>query len=62
MDEKGFMIGTTGRSKRIFSKIMWERKEIRSTLQDGLREWVTVLACIGADGTALPPAIIFKAA
>ena len=62
MDEKGFMIGNTQRSKRIFSKVMWERKEIKATLQDSSREWVTILACIGADGEALPPAIIFEAA
>jgi hypothetical protein len=25
MDEKGFMIGVEGRSKRIFSKAVWEK-------------------------------------
>ncbi|KAF2007004.1 hypothetical protein P154DRAFT_541823 [Amniculicola lignicola CBS 123094] len=50
MDEKGFLIGITGRSKRIFSKQMWERKEI------------TLLACVGADGKALPPGLIYQAA
>jgi hypothetical protein len=29
MDEKGFMIGVTGRSKRIFSKTAWEKKKKR---------------------------------
>lgn len=38
MDEKGFMISVTGRSKRVFSKRMWEKKEVRTTLQDGSRE------------------------
>ena len=38
MDEKGFMIGVIGRSKRIFSKRKWEKKEVRASLQDGNRE------------------------
>jgi hypothetical protein len=59
IDEKGFMIGQTGRSKRVFSKELYERKEVRDSLQDGSREWITVLACVGADGSALPPSLIF---
>jgi hypothetical protein len=27
IDEKGFMIGVTGRSKRIFSRANWEKKK-----------------------------------
>jgi hypothetical protein len=30
--------------------------------QDGSREWVTLLACICADGSALDPAIIYQSA
>ncbi|RMZ66343.1 pogo transposable [Pyrenophora seminiperda CCB06] len=60
MDEKGFLIGITSRSKRVFSKQLWERKEVREALQDGSREWITILACICADGTALEPAIIYE--
>ena len=37
MDEKGFMIGIAGRSKRVFSRRMWEKGEIRVSLQDGNR-------------------------
>jgi hypothetical protein len=58
MDEKGFLIGITGRSKRIFSRKMWERKEVRAAIQDGSREWITVLACVCADGSHLPPSLI----
>jgi hypothetical protein len=60
IDEKGFMIRRTGRSKRVFSRALWESKQVTDSLQDGNREWVSVLACIGADGTALPPGIIFE--
>ena len=37
MDKKGFMIGTTARTKHVFSRRMWEKKEVRETLQDGNR-------------------------
>jgi hypothetical protein len=61
MDEKGFLIGILGRSKRLFSRGMWERKEVTAALQDGEREFVTCLATICADGSALPPGLIFAA-
>ena len=32
IDEKGFLIGLIGRSKRIFSKRQWEKKEVRASL------------------------------
>ncbi|KAF7565281.1 hypothetical protein PtrM4_047150 [Pyrenophora tritici-repentis] len=62
MDEKGFMIGVTGRSKRVFDKRIYDRKGVTAAVQDGSREWVTVLACICSDGTALSPALIFQSA
>jgi hypothetical protein len=62
MDEKGFLIGLIGRSKRIFSKRQWEKKEVRTSLQDGSREFLTLLACCCADGSSLPPALIYAAA
>ncbi|KAF1976051.1 hypothetical protein BU23DRAFT_578852 [Bimuria novae-zelandiae CBS 107.79] len=62
MDEKGFLTGVIGRSKRIFSKAMWDRGEVKSALQDGNREWMTILACVCANRTALPPGLLFAAA
>jgi hypothetical protein len=53
MDEKGFMLG-------IFSRALFESQKIRAHIQDGNREWITLLACICADGSALNPAIIFQ--
>jgi hypothetical protein len=61
MDEKGFMIGVTGRSKRVFSRRLWERKNVREALQDGSREWITILAAICADGEKLLPGLIYAA-
>ena len=48
MDEKGFMIGAIGRSKRIFSKSLLQDRRFRQTLEDGNREWITLIACVGA--------------
>jgi hypothetical protein len=59
MDEKGFMIGVTGRSKRVFTRRQWEKKAVRASLQDGSREWITLLATVCADRSALPPGLIF---
>jgi len=61
MDEKGCLIGIVGRSKRVFSRRMWEKKEVRASLQDGSHEWITILACVCADGAALPPSLIYQA-
>jgi hypothetical protein len=61
MDEKGFMIVTIGKSKRVFSRALWEAKQVKDSLQDGNRKWISVLACIGADGTALPLGVVFEA-
>jgi hypothetical protein len=60
MDEKGFLVGITSRSKRVFSKQLWQQKKVTAALQDGNREWITILACICADGTALDPSIIYQ--
>ncbi|KAI1670085.1 Pogo transposable element [Pyrenophora tritici-repentis] len=62
MDEKGFQIGTLGRSKRVFDKVLYDQKGVRAALQDGNTTWITVLACVCADGTALSPALIFQSA
>ncbi|KAF2026316.1 hypothetical protein EK21DRAFT_103376 [Setomelanomma holmii] len=59
MDEKGFAIGVIGKQKRIFSKRMWQSREVSQVLQDGSREWITVLAGVCADGSTLPPGLIY---
>jgi hypothetical protein len=62
MDEKGFLVGILGRSKRVFSKRQWEKKEAKAALQDGSREWITVLASVCADGTAILPSLMYASA
>lgn len=61
MDEKGFMIGVIGRSKRVFSKQVWVKKGVKAPIRDGNREWITILATVCADGSSLPPGIIYQA-
>jgi hypothetical protein len=60
MDEKGFMLGVVGRSKKIFSRTLYKERKRRSTIQNGPREWITLLACICADGSYLEPALIYQ--
>jgi hypothetical protein len=60
MDEKGLMLGISNRSKRVFTRRMWEKGELRSVLRDGSREWVTILATICGDGTTLDPCLIYQ--
>ncbi|KAF1922586.1 uncharacterized protein M421DRAFT_77728 [Didymella exigua CBS 183.55] len=57
IDEKGFIIGVISRLKRVFNK--HKKGFTIRACQDGSREWVSLLAAICADGTALPPSIIF---
>jgi hypothetical protein len=60
MDEKGIALGMMNASTRIFSRKQWDRKQVRAPIHDGSREWITILACICADGSALPPALIYQ--
>jgi hypothetical protein len=61
MDEKGFLIGHLQKVRRIFSKALMQQQRLLGTGQDGSREWITVVATICADGSSLPPALIYKA-
>jgi hypothetical protein len=62
MDEKGFLIGVLAKMKRIFSRRQYEKGSVKQMLQDGNREWITAIASICADGTALSPGLIYQAA
>jgi hypothetical protein len=62
MDEKGFMLGVLTRSKRVFSRRLYEEGKIKAHIQDGNREWITLLACICADGSYIEPSLIYQSA
>ena len=61
MDEKGFLIGILSKMKRIFSRKKYEEGSIKQLIQDGNREWITTIAAICADGSVLPPGLIYQA-
>ena len=59
MNEKGFIIGVCNTKRRIASKRMLASKKLLGASQDGSREFITFVACICADGTVLPSALIY---
>jgi hypothetical protein len=59
-DEKGFLLGLAQTTKRIMSLGAKKRGQIMGASQDGSREFLTFLACICADGTKLPPGLIYQ--
>ncbi|KAF2834456.1 DDE-domain-containing protein [Patellaria atrata CBS 101060] len=54
-------IDVVRKSAEYFSKAAWESRRLKHVIQDGSREWITLVATIYADGTALPPALIYEA-
>ncbi|KJZ68853.1 hypothetical protein HIM_11756 [Hirsutella minnesotensis 3608] len=58
VDEKGFLLGVINRTKRVFSVRAKKQGKLIGAAQDGNRSWITFLACICQDLTALPPFLI----
>lgn len=58
MDEKGLVIGHSSRDQRILSKAAWQSERFKQAPEDGSREWLTLVACVGASRVILPPARI----
>jgi hypothetical protein len=61
MDKKGFLIGALQKVKRVFTKKAFEAGRLKHVVQDGNREWITVLGAICTDGSTLSPALIYQA-
>jgi len=61
MDEKGFLISIMLKQKRIFSKRKYYKDRIKQMIQDRNQEWITLIACVCADRTALSPGLIYQA-
>ena len=58
------MIGISKATKRIISISSVKRGQLLGSVQDGCREFISLLACICADGktdSVLPPALIYQA-
>lgn len=58
MDEKGIQLGVGG---RVLALVDRDQKNVHQ-VEDGNRELVTFLECPCADGTVLPPTVVFKGA
>ena len=61
IDEKGFLIGVLTKARRVFNKAAVTTSKIIGPSQDGNRSWITVMATICADGTSIPPILIYQA-
>jgi hypothetical protein len=59
-DEKGFIIGLTNHTHCIISLEALQSGRIKYALTDGNCEFVSLLACICADGTKIPVGLIYK--
>ena len=59
-DEKGFLIGLAYALTRIMTQKAYDQHRVRAAKQDGSREFISLLATICADGTRLPPALIYQ--
>jgi hypothetical protein len=59
-DEKGFLIGLSRSTKGIVDIKALKSKRVLGASQDGSREFITLIASICADGSHLPPALIYQ--
>ena len=59
MDKKGFLIGVLSKMKQVFSQRRYKEGGLRQVIQDGNREWITTICCICANGSSLPPSLIY---
>ena len=59
-DEKGFIIRLSQTTKRVMSKEAYDSRRVRQAVQDGSREFITLLACISVISKALLLALIYK--
>ena len=59
-DEKGFLIGLGSATKHIMVRAALKSGQILGASQDGSREFISLLACICADSTYLPPTLIYE--
>jgi hypothetical protein len=61
MDEKGFLIRVLYKMRQVYFQKEMKKKRLLGASQDGNRDWITLLGAVCADGTALPPALIYRA-
>jgi hypothetical protein len=42
------------------ARASWKAGKVKEALQDGFREWITVIGCVCGDGSSLSPGIIYQ--
>jgi hypothetical protein len=58
-DEKGFLLGIIQATKRIVPSAQLRKGLIKGSMQDGSREFISLLAAVSAAGMAMPPCLIY---
>jgi hypothetical protein len=61
-DDEGFLIGQSAVTKGIITREAYKQARIQCSQQDSNREFISLLACISADGTNPSPALIYQGA
>jgi hypothetical protein len=61
-DEKGFILGQASKTLRIMSMEAYKSGRIKQAIQDGSREFVTLLAYVSAIGKKGSPTLLYKGA
>ena len=59
-DEKGFLIGLARKCKRIVASAQLLMKQLIGASQNGNRENITLMTTICADGSRIPPVLIYQ--
>jgi hypothetical protein len=53
-------MGFMNKQHRVYTKAAFKQGRVLGYSRNGNIEWITIFATVCADGTALPPAIIFS--
>jgi hypothetical protein len=59
MDEKGFLIGLIHKMRRIVPLEALIKGLTKGLIQDGSREFITLIAAVSAVGNVIPPALLY---
>ena len=46
--------------RRVMTREAYEKGRCRQTIQDGNREFITLIACVNAQGIAILPTLLYK--
>jgi hypothetical protein len=58
--KKGSLWASRAAQNASFPSNFGSKRGLQRQFQDGSREWITVIACVRADGSALPPGLVYQ--